>query len=155
MPDAYPDRDELAALEQELREAVARLDPVPEHLRRQAEAGFTWRTVDAELAVLVYDSSMVAEPALVRGGDQPRLLTFRTDDLSIEVAIPGAGEPGLVGQLVPGQPAEVEVQQAGQRLAVGADRLGRFTVTPPAAGPLRLHCRPPAGRPVVTDWFSR
>jgi hypothetical protein len=65
------------------------------------------------------------------------------------VAIPGAGEPGLVGQLVPGQPAEVEVQQAGQRLAVGADRLGRFTLTPPATG----H-RPPApspGRPTPPD----
>lgn len=153
---AGTDDAELAALEQELRMAAGLLDPVPPGLVEQAVAGFTWRTVDAELAELVYDSAADREPAGVRGGDQPRLLTFRTDRLSIEVELAGAGggPAELVGQLIPAQPAEVELQQAGQQLPVSTDQLGRFTVTPPASGPLRLHCRPPAGRPVVTDWFT-
>lgn len=153
--DAEPGRDELVALERELREAAGQLDPVPEHLSDLAVAGFTWRTIDAELAELAYDSLTVAEPALVRGGDRPRLLTFQTDELSIEIEIVGEGQPELVGQLVPAQPAEVELQQADRRQVVDTDPLGRFTVTPPATGPVRLHCRPAAGRPVVTDWFRR
>jgi hypothetical protein len=156
MPD--PDASEHADLERELREAAERLDPVPAHLSQWAVEAFTWRTIDAELAELVFDSHAASEPALVRGAEQPRLLTFRAGDLSIEVEIAGAGDPRqLVGQLVPAQPAEIDVETrpGEQRSTVAVDELGRFLVTPPAdPGPLRLRCRAAGDRAVVTDWFA-
>jgi hypothetical protein len=147
---------ELSALEPELRDAAALFDPVPEHLTRQAEELFAWRSIDDELAELVFDSAREAA-AVVRGEDQPRLLTFHTDELSIELEVSTVDrEHLLTGRLVPAQPAEVEVQRGGRRLAVATDQFGRFTVTPPDTGPLRLRCRTasdPTARAVVTDWF--
>ena len=143
--------DDFAALERELRDAAARYDPLPAHLPEQARLALVWRTVDAELAELVFDSSEAGQVALVRGVDQPRLLTFDAGELSVEVEIAGGR---LVGQLVPAQPAEIELQRrGGQPLAVPSDELGRFTVDVSGGGPLRLCCRRAAGRQVVTDWF--
>ena len=41
---------------QELRAAIATADPVPPEVLRAARESFTWRTIDAELAALTYDS---------------------------------------------------------------------------------------------------
>jgi hypothetical protein len=143
------------ATERDLRAAADLLDPPPAHLLLQAVAAFAWRTIDAELAELVFDS--LAEPvAGMRGADQPRLLTFRADEQVIELELGSEGATRrVVGRVSPAGPAEVAVQHGGGRATVDADEWGRFAVGGLAPGPLRVRCRPAGGGPaVVTDWFS-
>ena len=74
-----PDDDVLL---DELRALVADDDPVPERVLAAARGSFTWRTIDAELAALVYDSALDAERlTAVRSADTVRLLTFETAEL--------------------------------------------------------------------------
>jgi hypothetical protein len=76
--DHVPDEADEAALEAGLRDAAARFDPVPAELIQAAVAAFSWRTADAELAALAFDS-LLDQPgdALVRSAGGPRLLSFR------------------------------------------------------------------------------
>lgn len=147
---------ELTDLEGELRTIAARLDPVPGDLTRAAVGAFAWRTVDADLAELVFDSLTTPDAAaLVRGAAAARMLTFRAGDLAIELELSatGAGRR-LIGQLVPAGPAQVEIRQPHGVLEVAVDDLGRFTVDQLAAGPVSLRCRNATSRLVVTDWIS-
>ena len=135
-------------LEADLRRAAELFDPVPPHLVRGAISAFPWRTIDAELAELVFDS--LDQPLAVRGPGQPRLLTFRVDEVVVEVELEGNN---LVGRVSPAA-AEVLIQHGGGEVTVGADGLGRFTVGGLASGPLRLRCTFEAGRSLVTDWIT-
>jgi hypothetical protein len=154
--------DDDDALEDELRLAAQLIDPVPPHLLHSAAGAFTWRTVDAELAELVFDS-LVQEPAVVRGTGEPRLLTFQAAALTVEVEVVAEGAARrVIGRLVPAsgqlaRPAEVEIRFGDRLLTVTADELGRFTATGPGAGPMRLRCRAgddPGSALVVTEWVS-
>lgn len=146
--------------ERELRAAADLLDPVPVHLLAQAVAAFTWRTIDADLAELIFDS--LAEPvaglrsAQMRGAQQPRLLTFRVDEqtIELELGVEGTGRR-MVGRVSPAGPAEVAIQHPAGGATVSADEWGRFAAGGLPSGPLRVSCRPAGGGPaVVTDWFS-
>lgn len=113
---------------------------------------FTWRTVDAELAVLTADSVLEA-PAGVRGASEARTLTFATQDVQVVVEITeSAGRRQLLGQLVPGRPGQVSVRQGAAVRTVEADHLGRFVIDDlgPRA-PLSLRCSWGDGA-VSTDW---
>lgn len=151
-----PEDDEL---EEQLRQAAARFEPVPADLMRTAVGAHTWRTIDAELAELVFDSAVDHdEAALVRGPQQDRLLSFRAGGLTIDVEIAGTGsDRSVIGQLVPPQPAAIEIRQGGGSITVEADELGRFNAGPLRAGPicLRFSTDAQGGRhAVVTDWVT-
>jgi hypothetical protein len=154
VPDNGPPDDER--LEAELRRAADRFDPVPQRLVDYALAAVDLRTLDAELAELVFDSVMRPEPVPVRGPDDCRMLTFRAGPLVIEVEVFEAGATRrIIGRVIPGAPAEITVERVGSRTTTTADDLGRFTVESVAAGPVRLHCRWPHGPApgsVVTEW---
>jgi hypothetical protein len=142
--------DELSALEARLRRAAELADPVPPGLTDAAVAAFSFRTLDAELAQLTFDS-LVEGAGAVRG-DGPRTLTFTAGEVTVEVEL---GEDRLVGQLLPvSGPAEIEVRRTSGVTTVRADDLGRFTVEPFAAGPFSLRCQLAEDHAVVTDWFS-
>jgi hypothetical protein len=166
-----PDDDEL---EQELRQAERLLDPVPARLLRGAVDIFSWRTIDAELAALTFDSADASSAAAVRGSGGagtvesvgtagaagsgvaglPRLLTFDAGEVSIELELAGsAAERAITGQLVPAQPAEVELRLGDQRLTTTADALGRFEVIARGSGPISLRFRL-ADSEIVTEWVS-
>lgn len=142
-----------AELVRELRLIAQRLDPVPEHLTRAAEASFGWRGIDAELAELSYDSRLdPAGAGLLRGDGDPRLLSFRAETLTIEVEITAArGGYELAGQLIPPGPTTIEVRQPGRSLDLPVDEAGRFGTERLAAGPMSLRCA--AAVPVTTQWF--
>ena len=92
----WADDDALLAA---LGEAVRAARAVPPEFTAAGQAAFTWRTIDAELAALTFDSA-TAEPALpaVRAEEAgPRFLTFAGSDLSIELEI---GPDSIVGQIV-------------------------------------------------------
>jgi hypothetical protein len=149
--------DDDDALADELRRAAQLIDPVPPELLHSAAGAFTWRTVDAELAELVFDS-LVQEPAVVRGTGEPRLLTFQAAALTVEVEVVAEGAARrVVGRLIPARPAEVEIRFGDGLLTVTADELGRFAATWPGAGPMRLRCRAdddPGSAIVITEWVS-
>jgi hypothetical protein len=144
----YDDEQLLVAL----RAALDGSDPIPERVVVAARDAFAWRTIDAELAALSYDSLLDnKELAGVRSGsDSARMLTFESDQLTVEVEV----EHGrLMGQLVPPQPGAVEVRHAGGSLTVQADEIGRFVAEPVARGPFSLRCRTSAATAIVTDWI--
>ena len=76
------DEPDDAVLEEQLRQIIERLDPVPERLLAAAKDCYTWRTVDSDLAELVFDSMAEDHGVLVRGADDPRLLSFEAHDLT-------------------------------------------------------------------------
>jgi hypothetical protein len=151
------------ALLSELQGLLARVDPVPPQLLDQVCRSFCWRTVDAELAELSFDSLVDREPALaVRCGDlglEPRMLSFGAvvdgGDLSIEVEASAAADRyTLVGQIYPAGATAVQVQTGnGGSTEVPVDELGRFFVEPVPRGPVRLRIEH-AGRVVQTTWVS-
>jgi hypothetical protein len=146
-------------LEDELRRILTRIDPVPPGLVETGVGAFAWRTIDADLAELVFDSlTDQDEAALVRGGQQGRLLSFRAGPLTIEVEVTGTGPSRqLMGQLMPPQRGGMDVRHAGSTTTVEADELGRFSAGPLPAGPVSLRYRPRSvpGQPaIVTEWIS-
>lgn len=147
------------ALVAELREIAGRADPLPAHVVDAARAALTWRTVDAELAELSYDSDVdTRELAGVRGTGGSRALTFEGRDVLVEVEVGTAGASRrLVGQLVPEQAARIEIRHAGGTVTVDADRVGRFAADNLASGPTSLRCHLGTGagaRIVNTDWLT-
>ena len=158
--------DELLA---DLRNLFAELDPPDPTLLEQARMAFAWRTIDADLAELAYDSLADREVlAAVRDaampGTGPRLLGFGTespgddDGLAVEVEVTTErGRPVLVGQLMPPTPATITVHSFGPAGApaavIPADDLGRFRIDPVPAGPVRL--RIDTGESLIeTSWVS-
>lgn len=150
---------ELAELEEQLRAAAARFDPAPPWVLQAAVDSLTWRTIDADLAGLVFDSlADHGEPAVVRGPEEGRLLSFEATDLTIDVRVAGTGPTcRLIGQLVPPQPAAVEVRHRDGVATLDTDDVGRFSSGPVSTGPISLRCSigtKADRRRVVTDWVS-
>lgn len=120
--------DELADL------LAADHDPPPEVLHAARES-FTWRSVDAEIAALTYDSVLDDAPSTVRSAAaQPRVLTFTAGGLTVEVEIDAtAGGRRLVGQVVPAHEVRLALLSgSGELASTTADRLGRFVLPLPA-----------------------
>ena len=139
----------------ELRSVLRRTDPVPAKVTDFAKAALGLRRLDAELAELLEDSVLDEAAALTRGGGA-RSLTFRSDDLTIDVEIQ---DGHLLGQLAPPPAAAtVELQSENGAVATSADSdaLGRFRLALGGEGRFRLRVvrRDPVGAPVETSWFS-
>jgi hypothetical protein len=134
-----------------LGRALRAAEPVPDHVVEGARAAWTWRTIDAELAELVFDSA--AELTGVRSEDQARQVTFQAPGVEIEVMVIDDVSRRIVGQLVP--PAEMTVELTGgdRVISTRSDRLGRFGFDEVLAGPVRLTVLGEADEPVVhTEW---
>src|SRR5690606_21125006 len=117
------------ALLTRLGSALDAVDPVPDAALAAAYESLSWHDPDAALAELVLDSLTASASVRARPDTGPRLLTFTAGELSIEVEVAGTGEHcRLVGQVVPPQPASVEVRWKGGSTDVTADELGRFSV---------------------------
>ena len=138
---------------EELRIAL-REERVDESFLRAAKAAFTWRAVDAELETLYLDAAPWLSPdALVRdaASPAPRALTFRGEQLTVEIEIDQAG---IVGQLIPPQSGQVTLVTAdGRQVTTQSDELGCFAFPDPPSGSLRLECRLGSDR-LVTEWVT-
>ena len=132
--------------------ALRAADPVPDRVIEGARAAWTWRTIDQELAELVFDSA--SELTGVRSEDTARQLTFRAPGMEIEVMIVDEASRRIVGQLVP--PGSFTVQLLSSDDVVRdetTDRLGRFSFDAVAPGPVRLAVIDLDGTLVVsTEW---
>lgn len=159
-PTSSTARDDDALLA-ELRRVVAAVDPIPGPVRIAARAALDWRTLDAELAALVHDSTVDEQALAVRGSAGPRALTFEARELEIEIEAEPQGDGTtlrLAGQLVPPQTAQIAIGTGGGLVLTRADERGRFAADGVAPGPLRLRCwldrAPDGGRLVETAWLS-
>jgi len=154
-------------LQTQLGKMLREIDPPPADMLELARRSFSLRTLDAELAALVEDST--SEPAArsravsVRAdaAAEPRQLTFyfddeaRRDELIIAVQVESfGGRRRLTGHLTPPASAGIEVRQPAvpQVRAVDVDRLGRFVVDDLPAGPTKLTCRRSGASDVATEW---
>lgn len=147
MTDRWTD-DQLV---EDLARGLEQVDPVPTEVTEFAKAAFAWRTLDAELAELVYDSSQ-EELAGVRSDTTARQLTFRAPGVEIEVVMMSDDARRLIGQLVPPQQATVELRYKDRVQSVESDHLGRFTFHDLPVGPISIRCIT-EGSVVQTDWM--
>jgi hypothetical protein len=141
----------------ELRVAGLVVDPVPERVTFAAKASLAWRTIDAELAQVTYDSALDADRlTLVRGAAAARMLTFSASGLTVDVVVEEAGRNlRLVGELAPAQRAVIGVRHAEGTTEVETDEDGRFRTGLVPAGPIALSLRLAAGGSTVqTEWIT-
>ena len=95
---------------------------------------FAWRTVDAELLELSFDSSL--EPAGVRDPDATRTLELTTEAMSVVIEIGTDGR--VTGQLVPGTEGTAELQGLSRTITAPIAPDGRFTFDEALTGAVRL-----------------
>lgn len=147
----WNDDDQLLAV---LGEALAEEHEVPPQLIEAGKAVFAARSLDSELAALVYDSLADEQPALATRTSRAaiRELTFACRELRIHLQVTSAS---LHGQVVPPQRGEVEVRTADHALHVAeVDEYGWFSITPIPRSSFRLFCRMQSGTSTLTDWLS-
>jgi hypothetical protein len=157
-PTSWASDDE--ALFDRLREIVNTEDAPPAILLELARQSFGLRQVDAELAALAADSDVDTAAVAVRDGRSesgPRLLTFESPALTVEIEVSGSGRHHrLFGQIDPPGVARIDVRQPStpQPRSIDVDDQGRFVVENLAAGPISLTCHQPGRPPVVTEWAA-
>lgn len=148
-------QDPHSELLERLKTIAGAVDQPPPGVMAAARAAFTWRTMEAELAELVYDSRLDDQSlAGVRAGDGPRRLVFEGPGLTLEVEVEGVdgGARQLVGQVVPPRPGVIDVRHAEHSLSVPVDQLGRFAVQRLPAGHISLRCRAEGVPTIDTAW---
>ncbi|WP_185931098.1 MULTISPECIES: hypothetical protein [unclassified Streptomyces] len=147
--DGFDERVDGAPLEEELRRAAAVLDPLPPALLQVAIDAYALHDLEARVAELTFDSLVDAIP--VRGAtDAPRMLTFSAGEVMLDVEVT---PEGLMGQVMPPQPARIEVLGGpGGAVPLAADEMGRFRADTAPSGPFALRLR--TGEDVVvTEWL--
>jgi hypothetical protein len=146
----------------DLREYFARVDPVPSLVTEAAKAALGWRRLDADLAELLSDSTLEAEPvAAVRGtGAVVRSVSFGAGGLTIDLEIHVDGTRlTLLGLLAPPSAVRIQIQTADGATAASteSDGSGRFRAQLPSAGNIRLRLVPVApgsAPPLETSWIT-
>lgn len=143
------DADELV---ERLRAIAGQVDPPPAAVTAAARAALATRRLDEEFAALVSDSA-TDTLALVRGGDEPRLLSFEGPTAAVEVQVHDAGGTRALRGLVTGASGEVVVETPAGRRTVPIDAHGWFTADGLAPGLCRL--RLSAGTTAITTgWVT-
>ncbi len=136
-----------------LRQGLETTDPVPADVTEFAMAALTWRTIDAELAAIAFDSASEDTPAGVRGPASERMISYETSKLSVDVEYRSATRR-LIGQIAPPQPATIELHHSKGISTTVADDLGRFAFEGVEPGPVSIVCTSQGSDPDVikTEW---
>jgi hypothetical protein len=148
MPDSWWD-DDIRLLE-EMCIARAEALAVPATFVAAGKAVFVEPDLDAELAMLIFDSEH--SPALTRADTAMlRGLTFTSPTVTIQLEL---SADGVMGQVDPATEVLIEVLDDDGVVASGtSDDLGFFRIDTVPRGRFRLRCHG-AGLDVVTSWVS-
>lgn len=149
----WEDDDQLLAA---LGEALRSERSVPAEFIAMGKAAWAWADIDAELAILTYDSAFEAAEAELAGvRSEParlRYLTFTSGELTLEIEVT---DEALLGQLIPPGQGEVEVRTADGAVAPAViDQAGGFTVRPVPRSSFRLYCHVANGVNALTNWLT-
>jgi hypothetical protein len=146
------DDDELLAA---LGEAIRAREEVPEWFVETGKNAYAWHNIDAELALLTYDSDSDRDRDLVTAVRSEtasiRALTFTSARLSIELEV---GEGSLLGQIIPPRAGTVETHTRAGVTTSPVDEIGSFAVEPIPASPFRLRFRTTDDLDVLTGWIA-
>lgn len=134
-----------------LREGLTESDPVPSDVTSFAKAAFTWRSIDAELAELEYDSIDEELPAGVRSSTTARMVSFQAGQWMLDVEYDEA-TGRLLGHISPQTTHTVEIHSAGALFTVDSDELGRFEADGVTPGPVSMILRFTDGTVIKTQW---
>jgi hypothetical protein len=133
-----------------LRRGLDQSDPSPADVAEFAKAALSWRTIDADLAQLSYDSSEESN-SVVRGVATSRMLAFESGELMIDLEHePVSGR--LLGQLEPAGRMTVELHVLDTVLVTESDELGRFSFDGIQSGPFALVIGLDGDEVVKTEW---
>jgi hypothetical protein len=152
-PDDWTEEELLA----ELRAALRAEQDVPAALVDAGKGAWAWRSMDAELAALTYDSALeaLAEQFAVTRSEAATLrsLTYASQSLTIELEVT---RDALLGQVQPAQAARAElVTRDGAVTPVEVDEVGWFSVRPAPRSPFRIACTTQDGSiKVLTPWIE-
>jgi hypothetical protein len=149
---SWHDDDHLFA---SLREALREAEETPPRFVEMGKAAFAWHNIDAELADLTYDSSMVeAQPVgTMRAQDASlRALTYATADLTIEIEITA---DAVLGQILPPQAGSASTYLAAGPVAeTSVDDMGFFAIRPVPTSSFRLRCVTASGLDIMTGLIT-
>jgi hypothetical protein len=133
-----------------LRRGLDQSDPSPADVAEFAKAALSWRTIDADLAQLSYDSSEESN-SVVRGVATSRMLAFESGELMIDLEHePVSGR--LLGQLEPAGRMTVELHVLDTVHVTESDELGRFSFDGIQSGPFALVVGLDGDEVVKTEW---
>jgi hypothetical protein len=148
----WSDDDQLFEV---LRDALTNASEVPPGLVEAGKAVYAWRTIDAELAALTYDSAWDSdEVSVTRAAETAALrrLTFASETLSIELELM---PDEILGQVSPPQGGTVRLAAGSDDLGTTpVDELGFFVIRPVPRRPFQITCRTDSGATVLTGWVS-
>jgi hypothetical protein len=135
-----------------LRDALSVVREMPRRFVEVGKAAYVWRTIDAELAALTYDSAWDTGALAPTRAESAtlRALRYASDRLTIELE-PTPDE--VLGRVSPPEAGTVSVRADTVELgSAPIDHLGSFVVRPVPSGPFRLICHTASGASVLTGW---
>lgn len=150
MSENTPSREDETILAA-LRDGLRKIDPVPADVTAFAQAAFTWRDIDAELAELDFDSIDEDVPAGVRSSTTARMMSFQAGQWMIDIEY-DENSGRLMGAISPEAAYRVDLHTAGAFFTTESDEIGRFTADGVVPGPLGLVLRFADGVVVKTQW---
>jgi hypothetical protein len=141
-------------LMERLRRIADEVDAVPDLVTESAQAAFSTRHLDDELAELLHDSDTTTSAAVRSAQPGPRLISFEAGDVSLELQIEDVHGRLVLRGIAIGTAgdAEIETITAGLHTAPIDDQ-GWFRVEALPVEPLRVRVRAANGTAVTTGWI--
>ncbi|HEX6222076.1 MAG TPA: hypothetical protein VF115_13380 [Acidimicrobiia bacterium] len=134
-----------------LRTGLSQSDSVPSDVTEFAKAALSWRTIDADLAELDFDSIDEDLPSGVRSSTTARMVSFQVGKWMLDVEYDEMSGR-IMGHIAPESPFTVELHTPGALFSVESDEVGRFEADGIAPGPLSMVLRFRDGEVIKTQW---
>lgn len=145
---------ELEALMDRLRFIAGDVDAPPPLVADLARAALETRDLDAELAVLTADSDIDTLELVRSVAVAPRMVSFETDAVTIELQLDRHETSLTLRGLVVGAAGSIMIETADRQLDATVDDRGWFLVEDIPVGALRLRFAASDGSHVSTPWIS-
>jgi hypothetical protein len=134
----------------DLRRIAGIVDAPPPLLVSSSRAAFAFGRLDDELARVVQDTAV--QPVGSRGVDDPRMIAFAADEITVDVEVTGGPDDHRLTGVVDGEITRLGVQTPAATHPVEVDEQGRFRAAHLEGSLLRLTLTTRAGRGVTTPW---
>jgi hypothetical protein len=142
-------------LMEQLRRIANEVDAPPDLVAESARAAFSTRRLDDELAELLHDSEMTASAAVRGARPGPRLLSFESGEVSLELQIEDVRGRLVLRGIAVGTVGSAQVETITTAPhAAAIDEKGWFRVEGLPVEALRVRVRAANGTAVTTGWIG-